>query len=323
MLYYTLKIFSRLGMHLFCRDIRIKNKALLNSNGPILLAVNHPNSFLDAIIIATLFNKPIYSLARGDVFKKKTIAGLLIQLNILPVYREREGVENLHHNYATFNACNTIFKKNGIVLIFTEALCENEWHLRPLKKGTARLALTAWQQGIPVKVLPIGINYSSFKLFGKNVHINIGEFIEQQHFNEIANTDQGKMLNVITSAIKVQLQKMVYEIELKDKTKLINQFEVKPNKTKRNILTIPALMGYWFHLPLYYPLKKITQNVIKESGHYDAVLVSILGITYPFYILLIALLLKSFTNNYWWLTTFILLPFFAWSFVQLNKQIDD
>ena len=75
---------------------------------------------------------------------------------MLPVYRVSEGVENLENNYTTFDACQKIFKKNKIVLIFSEGRCINEWHLRPLKKGTARLALTAWQHNIPLKSFALG-----------------------------------------------------------------------------------------------------------------------------------------------------------------------
>ena len=54
--------------------------------------------------------------------------------------------------------------------IFSEGKCINEWHLRPLKKGTARLAISSWEENIPLEVLPVGINYSSFRRFGKNVY---------------------------------------------------------------------------------------------------------------------------------------------------------
>jgi len=37
--------------------------------GPLLLACNHPNSFLDGIILDILFDEPIWALTRGDVFK--------------------------------------------------------------------------------------------------------------------------------------------------------------------------------------------------------------------------------------------------------------
>ena len=60
---------------------------------------------------------------------------------MLPVYRPSEGVENLSENYKTFDTCIELFKRGEIVLIFSEGLCVNEWHLRPLKKE---------QQGLPI-----------------------------------------------------------------------------------------------------------------------------------------------------------------------------
>jgi 1-acyl-sn-glycerol-3-phosphate acyltransferase len=177
LLYTLLKIPAKLALFFYCRKIKINKKELLKSHGPLLIAANHPNSFLDAIILATLFKRPIYSLARGDVFVNKFYKKLLLSLNMLPVYRLSEGAENLEHNYTTFSSCIDIFKKNDIVLIFSEGGCINEWHLRPLKKGTARLAMNAWQQNIPLKVLPLGINYSSFRLFGKNMILNFGDIL--------------------------------------------------------------------------------------------------------------------------------------------------
>jgi 1-acyl-sn-glycerol-3-phosphate acyltransferase len=150
---------------------------MLRQQGPLLIAANHPNSFLDAIILSSLFKQPIYSLARGDAFTNKLVTRILTSLNMLPVYRVSEGVENLEHNYTTFDACQKLLSDNKIILIFSEGRCINEWRLRPLKKGTARLALTAWMHNVPLRVLPLGINYSSFRKFGKIIILNFGSFI--------------------------------------------------------------------------------------------------------------------------------------------------
>ena len=102
MLYSFVKIIARLAIKIYCRNITINKKEILQQNGPLLLAVNHPNSFLDAIIFCTLFDRPVYSLARGDAFKNNFFAGVLYSLKLLPVYRVSEGVENLEENYKTF-----------------------------------------------------------------------------------------------------------------------------------------------------------------------------------------------------------------------------
>ena len=79
---------------------------MLLQQGPLLIAANHPNSFLDAIILGSLFKTHVYSLARGDAFVGKFFTRILRSFKMLPVYRVSEGVENLEHNYTTFEACN-------------------------------------------------------------------------------------------------------------------------------------------------------------------------------------------------------------------------
>lgn len=69
MLYSLLKFPAKLAFYIYTRHISINKKEVFNYSGPMIIASNHPNSFLDAIIYATLFNKPVHSLARGDVFK--------------------------------------------------------------------------------------------------------------------------------------------------------------------------------------------------------------------------------------------------------------
>jgi len=320
LLFKLLKIPALVAIYFYCRNIRIRNKELLISNGPLLLAVNHPNSFLDAIILATLFKQPIHSLARGDAFNKPWIAALLKSMNILPVYREREGQEHVHKNYGTFDSCINLFKQNGIVLIFTEALCVNEWHLRPLKKGTARLAAIAWQHGIPLRILPIGLNYSSFKLFGKNVHINIGSFICQP----LAEADsEGRLLNKVTTEIEQQLQILVYEIDSSNKPQQAAIFNVPVHPALRIVLSPFAVVGYLLHFPIFYPLKQLTFKKMFAEGHYDSVIVGALFLAYPLYVLLFSFICWFTAGGYWWLAPLIFLPFTVWSFVLLKKQTDN
>ncbi|MFM7839546.1 MAG: hypothetical protein ACKO6K_08255, partial [Chitinophagaceae bacterium] len=59
LVYFILKYFIRTGLHWFCRRIVVNDPAVLRSKGPFLLACNHPNSFLDAVILDTLFDEPI------------------------------------------------------------------------------------------------------------------------------------------------------------------------------------------------------------------------------------------------------------------------
>ena len=289
-------------------------------DGPLLLAANHPNSFLDAIILDILFKKPIWSLARGDVFKKPFYIKLLTKLKILPVYRTSEGVENLDVNYKTFDACKEVFKSNGAVLMFSEGKCINEWHLRPLKKGTARLAISTWQDAIDLKVLPVGINYNSFRKFGKNIFLNFGTIITKEDILSF-DTD-GKKNLAFNDKLNKELTQLVFEISPTDVERKKDLLTVKQNNITKVLLALPALIGLLLNAPLYLPVQFFTRTKAKDSDHYDSVLLALLIFIYPFYLLLVTALLFWLTCSWISLFSLLVFPFTAWAFVQLKTQLD-
>src|SRR6187455_2512324 len=207
MLYSILKVIVRLAAKIFCRKIIINNPELLKEKGPLILACSHPNSFLDAVLMDILFEQPVWSLTRGDAFLNKKITRLFYKLKMLPVYRPSEGVENLSENYKTFDTCIELFKRNQVVLIFSEGLCVNEWHLRSLKKGTARLAYKCMQENIPLKILPVGINYSSFQRFGKNLFVNFGNLFSVKDFDQ--GLSDGAFYQVFNNTLQEELRPLV------------------------------------------------------------------------------------------------------------------
>lgn len=285
-----------------------------------MLASNHPNSFLDAILLDILFEKPIWSLARGDVFKKPFYSKVLTMLKMLPVYRTSEGVENLEANYKTFDACKEIFRNKGIVLMFSEGKCINEWHLRPLMKGTARLAISSWQDGIDLIVLPVGINYSSFRRFGKNIFINFGNLITNDGSKNI-ETDGRKNL-AFNNRLQDELQELVFEISTSDKNQQEKQLACRPGISQKILLFFPAFLGLLFNSVLYLPVRYFTITRRGISDHYDSVLIALLVLLYPVYLLLVTFILCLITGNWSGILVLIVFPFTAWAYVQLKGQLD-
>lgn len=319
MLYRFVKIIARTAIHFYCRDLQINKKELLSHNGPLMLAANHPNSFLDAIILCTIFDKPVYSLARGDAFNGKLISKILVALKLLPVYRVSEGVENLEENYKTFDQCKEIFKQDGIVLIFSEGRCINEWRLRPLKKGTARLAISSWAEGIPLKVLPVAINYSSFEKFGKNIRMFFGEFIT---VNDIDPTNgSGRTIQAFNANLQQQLSPYVFEIDEQNKGKLREIFYVKQDFIKRALLLLPAAAGWLLHAPLYYPAKRFVISKTNSTDHFDSLVVAILFLGYPLYLVVLTLLTFLLTGSWYAFLLIAILPATAWSLLQVKEQL--
>ncbi|WP_026770459.1 1-acyl-sn-glycerol-3-phosphate acyltransferase [Asinibacterium sp. OR53] len=189
MIYSLVRIFIRAGVRIFCRNITYNHRHPLQYKGPLLLACNHPNSFLDAVILGSRFQQPVHFLARGDAFRKPFARKLLTALQLIPIYRLSEGREYLALNEATFERCHQVLSQNGIVLIFSEGLCVNNWHLRPFKKGTARIALKAWEDPLirdRFCVLPVSLNYNSFHYLGKRLVIHFHTEITKDAISAIS-----------------------------------------------------------------------------------------------------------------------------------------
>ncbi|MGC4100112.1 lysophospholipid acyltransferase family protein [Ferruginibacter sp.] len=205
-------------------------------------------------------------------------------------------------------------------LFSAKGKCINEWHLRPLKKGTARLAISSWEDGIPLKVLPVGINYSSFSKFGKNVKLFFGDFITAKDIDQ--SGAHGKSIQSFNSNLVQQLQPFVFEIPGRDKNSLHNKFHVAQSALKKILLFIPSLAGWLLHAPLYYPVKLLVKKLSFHTDHFDSIMVGILLLVYPLYVIVLSLMAFAFTHSAFSFLLLLLLPFTAWAHVQLKRQLD-
>lgn len=57
------------------------------------------------------------------MFKNSVARFFLQELNVSPVYRFEEGLENVHKNLETFKGIYSILKQNGNYVVFSEGIC--------------------------------------------------------------------------------------------------------------------------------------------------------------------------------------------------------
>lgn len=77
---------------IYFKRAKIKNAHYLKVKGPIIIAMNHPNAFMDPVAFSTLIYPPkVNYLARGDTFKKGIVTFLLESLGIIPIFRIQDG----------------------------------------------------------------------------------------------------------------------------------------------------------------------------------------------------------------------------------------
>ncbi len=154
----------KLGVKLFYRRIEILGYDKYPRSGPVLLAPNHQNAFMDAIIPTVFVPRPVHFLARADVFKSRFAKWFLNSLKMMPVYRQRDGMSNLAKNEEIFEMCFDILRNDGTLLIFPEAGHLGERRLRTLSKGFTRIVFGAMEnhEELDIKIVPVGLNYSNY-----------------------------------------------------------------------------------------------------------------------------------------------------------------
>ena len=262
-------------MFIFCKTIYIKNKSLVNTKGSLLIIANHPNSFLDAVIIGAQYSRRVYFLARGDVFTKKHHRYLLGLLNMIPVYRLREGREYLNLNEYAFVASKNLLAKGEAVLIFIEGICLNTNELQPFKKGTTRILQGAQEIGVYPSIHVVGIAYDNFRGPGKYVNVVYSDFPYTKR--------------IITGKDRVDFNNEVFTLLLKN---IITPSVPVLNDTLACKLRYALARALYYLQALYYfPLRGFVARVTKGSVFYDSVLFALLLFTYPLFLLIIFILL--------------------------------
>ena len=89
--------------YIYYRNVLVRGRHRFKSTDPIIFAPNHQNALMDALVFVTsLRQQPIF-LARADIFQGGIITWILNFLKIMPVYRIRDGYENLGKNTEVFD----------------------------------------------------------------------------------------------------------------------------------------------------------------------------------------------------------------------------
>ena len=178
MFYYCIKLLARCSLLFFFRRKIRCGFPLHSLKGPAIIASNHPNSLLDAVVIACQCRQPVHFTIRSDMFNNPIFRLLLKNLNGIPLYRASEEKEKLRENFNSIDLCRSVLKKNGIIIIFSEGITLHDWKLKPIKSVTARIvqhALADPQLAQTLQVIPVGLTYSDYEHPAKTIIIHTGE----------------------------------------------------------------------------------------------------------------------------------------------------
>ena len=224
--YWLLKQYVRFASWIILNRTIITGREKIPANKPIVFAPNHQNALSDpmAVLLNTGY-QPVW-LARADIFgKNKAIDTILKFLKIIPVYRLRDGKENLDKNQETFAISVKVLENNSALALFPEAAHTSKRQMIPHKKAVPRIVFMAEEltgNRLDIQIIPAGIYYSHYWKFNHSIIINFGDPIPVAEYLKIYQQNP----NAATISLKSKIHDAILPLTLNiNSKKHYNAFE--------------------------------------------------------------------------------------------------
>lgn len=165
LLYWTLRAMLVPFFCIYFRMSRIGREHLPRS-GPLLLAANH-RSFLDPFVIGTLVRRPVYYMAKRELFERRWLAWVLNGLGAFPVDRgagDRDAMRTARE----------ILQRGDCVVIFPEGTRTRPGPLGEPHRGVGRLALETGARVAPVAVIGTDEVRRGWRIRPRKVRLRVG-----------------------------------------------------------------------------------------------------------------------------------------------------
>jgi len=168
----------RLVLRIFFRRIEVTGGERVPRVGPVIFVLNHPNGLIDPAFLLCLAPRRVSFLAKAPLFRMPVIGAIARAFEAIPVHRRQDVGSDLAKNAQTFEAARGVLVRGGTIAIFPEGTSHSDPKLRPLKTGTARIALgaaAALPQGMALEIVPAGLYYRAKKTFRSAALLHFGD----------------------------------------------------------------------------------------------------------------------------------------------------
>lgn len=244
--YHLMKLYLNIGLSFYYKKTIVKGFENIPKNKAIMFISNHPNALIDPLITATTNKRETHYLTQAGVFKNAFVKKILLSVNMIPVYRVRDGLgsKNLKlANEEVFQYCYELLNKKKTILIFAEGSHNIQRRVRPFRKGFAKIVFGAIDQNndLEIDIIPVGVNYTNQIAYASKISINYGKPIAANPFWEIE--DRNEAIQKLLEKSSEQLKLVTNHIEYLDNyDKIINHFDedefLNPEKVNKKLETL-------------------------------------------------------------------------------------
>jgi 1-acyl-sn-glycerol-3-phosphate acyltransferase len=183
-LYGLLRWIAGIALHWFYADIRVVGRYKVPEGGPLIIAANHPNALVDALIAGWILPRRLSITAKATLLENPFTAMLFRAVGIVPLRRAKdepkvatEDAPDPSRNREAFRRIIDVLAHDGVVLIFPEGKSHGDKLLAPLKTGLARFAIEARDQRMVhgINILPLGFKFQDKGAPGSVVVAEFGD----------------------------------------------------------------------------------------------------------------------------------------------------
>ena len=220
------------------RKVEVKGRENIPTDGSVIIAPNHCNTLMDALVVlrsnkgATVFG------ARADMFNNKLVAKLMSYIRILPMVRQRDGLRNVLKNVETQEIIVDTLENDVRFCIFPEGRHRAEKSLLPLGKGVFRAALAAnakYGDKKPIYIVPAGLEYGDFFRYRSTSLLTYGKPINVTEFIKGLDTEnEAQMMEPLRKELSAGMSELITYIpdgeHLKEKWVLTKMLSVASSK---------------------------------------------------------------------------------------------
>lgn len=198
--YEIIRTYVRFAFWLTHQSVVVTGQNNIPKGKPVIFAANHQNALMDPLAVVCTNSLQTTWLARADIFKSKSAQSFLKYIKLLPIYRIRDGKDNLSNNEQIFEQVTHILENNQTIGLFPEAAHSGNRQMLPHKKAIPRIALEAEAKNnfnLKLKIVPVGIFYNHYWKFNRTLIVQYGETIEMDRYREeYADNPQKAMLSL-------------------------------------------------------------------------------------------------------------------------------
>ncbi|MEO7521871.1 MAG: lysophospholipid acyltransferase family protein [Gemmatimonas sp.] len=275
MLYEALKPIVRIALRWYYRSITLAGVERIPTQGPVFLAVNHPNALVDALVVAGCLERRVRFTAKSTIFSNPIAAAFFRAAGVVPLRRAADerravaaqpaagsvdaasGVATIEaapgtatraldpsRNSATFEYVADALAQGAAIVILPEGISHDAPQLAPLRTGLARMVRMAQhERGVRgIRVVPIGLLFEQKEEPRSRVLMQVGEPLD-------VDTFQGGDASVasLTDAVTERLAAVTLNFESADDA--------------RRIRLVGDTLG-----ALVEPLREISDDVVPLSA---------------------------------------------------------